>query len=146
MNELDRSSESNRRRPRASSASPERPLSRKNSTGSLKFLIALILACAFAVSTTAPARADSYSDPVTPAQDATGRSLEAAIEEAVDLAYEDLYDELYAEQTLTTSCSVKLARTSVGSRCSCSAMGPESRADGTRTMAVRYRPQHARTA
>ena len=137
MNELDRRPESNRRRPRASSeiferplgshvqfpTRPERPVSRKDATSSLKFLFVLALACTFAYSTAASAQAVSYGDQVMSAQLPAGISVEEAIEEAVDLAYEDLYDELYADQMLTTSCSVKLAQTGVGSQCSCSATG-----------------------
>ena len=137
MNELDRRPESNRRRPRASSeiferplgshvqfpTRPERPVSRKDAPSSLKFLFVLALACTFAYSTAASAQAVSYDDQVMSAQHPAGISVEEAIEEAVDLASEDLYDELYAEQMLTTSCSVKLAQTGVGSQCSCSATG-----------------------
>ena len=137
MNELRRRSQFNHRWPRTSSKSfecllgsrvqfstrPERPVSREDTTGSLKFLFALALACTFAYSTAASAQVDSYSDQVMSAQLPAGISVEEAIEEAVDLAYEDLHDELYADQMLTTSCSVKLAQTGVGSQCSCSATG-----------------------
>ena len=140
MNELNRRSESNRRRPRASSENlerplgsqvqfptrPERPVSRKGATGSLKFLFALALACTFAYSTAASAQPYSYGDQVMSAQLPAGISVEEAIEEAVDLAYEDLYGELHSEQMLATSCTAKLALTGPGSNCSCSATGPKA--------------------
>ena len=137
MKTLHHRSESDRRQHQASWEIFERPVgcrlelpknleqksSRKKTAGLLVFFLALALVGTFAYANSAHAQAYSHFDPALSSQLPSGTSVEEAISEAVDLAYEDLYDELYEEQMLTTSCSVQLAKTGVGSQCSCTATG-----------------------